>query len=186
MSGIINIREYTSQDTVMIARRPGVQLSALVGRSMYVPSALDGGHIPGYNLNHVFHLVHQRGYPTELHQQRLEMVETLYVSRDEAQVKEALHQLKELQRPLAIHYASRDTYSLGWLETRGLGRVLVSEGTNTVWLVDDPSALPGGAFCGNHRRIADAFVGVSLPGTNTVSRRRCSKAAMSYYDDAQD
>ena len=38
------IREKTPEDTVVIAQKPGVQLSALVSRSMYIPSDLDAGH----------------------------------------------------------------------------------------------------------------------------------------------
>jgi hypothetical protein len=109
---------------------------------MYVPSALDAGHVPGYNLKHVSHLVYQRGYSAELYQHRLDVVETLYASSEEAHVRAALHQLKELHRPIAIHYASPETYSLRWLEAKGLGRELVFDGTNTVWLVDEPGDLP--------------------------------------------
>ena len=109
---------------------------------MYVPSDIDGGHIPGYNLDQRFYLLEQRGYPSELYERRLGVVETLYASEDDAEIIEALHYLKELQRPLAIYFPSRDTYSLRWLETQAIGRNLVSDGQNTVWLVDDPSTLP--------------------------------------------
>jgi hypothetical protein len=136
------IREYTSESTVLIARKPGVQLSALVARSMYVPSDIEGGYVPGYNLNQRFYLLQQRGYPAEVYKRRLEVVETLYTSEDEAAILEALHYLKELRRPVAIYFPNRDIYSRHWLETQALGRVLVSDGQNTVWLVDDPSTLP--------------------------------------------
>ena len=136
------IREYTSEDTVIIAQKPGVQLSALVDRSMYVPSDIKGGHVPGYNLNQRFYLLQQRGYPAELYERRLGVVETLYTSEDETEIMAALHDLKELQRPVAIYFPHQDTYSLRWLEARALGRAIVSDGQNTVWLVDNPSTLP--------------------------------------------
>jgi hypothetical protein len=136
------IRENTSENTVVIARKPGVQLSVLVGRSMYVPSDIDGGFVPGYNLNQRFYLLEQRGYPARVYDRRLGVVETLYTSQEDAKIIEALHYLKELRRPVAIHFPNRDIYSLHWLETQALGRVLFSDGQNTVWLVPDPSTLP--------------------------------------------
>jgi hypothetical protein len=136
------IHEYTSENTVVIARKPGVHLSALVGRSMYVPSDTDGGHVPGYNLNQRFYLLKQRGYPADLYERRMRVVETLYTSEDEAAIIRALHGLKELKRPVAIYFPSRHTYLLRWLQARVLGRDLVPKGQNTVWLVDDPSTLP--------------------------------------------
>ena len=70
------------------------------------------------------------------------LVETPYSSEDEAAVIQALHDLKELGRPVAIYFPNRDIYSLRWLETQALGRTLVSDGENTVWLVQDPGTLP--------------------------------------------
>ena len=136
------IREFTPQNTVVIARKPGIQLSTVVGRSMYVPSDLAGGDLPGYNLNQRFYLIHQRGYPEELYNRRLEVVETLYTSADEAEIIKALQDLKELRRPVAIYFPGRNIYLLRWLEAQALGRALVSDGQNTVWLVDDPGTLP--------------------------------------------
>jgi hypothetical protein len=136
------IHEYTSENTVVIAQRPGIQLSAVVGRSMYVPSDIDGGYVPGYNLNQRSYLLEQRGYPAQVYEHRLEVVKALYSSRDEAAIIDALHDLKELRRPIAIYFSSQDTYSLHWLETQSVGHVLVSDGQNTAWYVDDPGTLP--------------------------------------------
>lgn len=136
------IREHTSDNTVVIARKPGVKLSVLVARSMYIPSDLEGGFVPGYNLDQRFYLLQQRGYSAEEYERRLGVVETLYTSEDEAKIIVALHDLKELRRPVAIHFSNRGTYSLRWLEARALGRSLVSDDQNIVWLIDDPSTLP--------------------------------------------
>jgi hypothetical protein len=136
------IREQTPENTVVIARRPGVKLSALVGRSMYVPSDLAGGFVPGYNLDQRFYLLQQRGYSAEEYERRLGVVEALCTSDDEDSIVQALHNLKELRRPLAIYYPDRETYSLRWLETRASGRALDAGGQETVWFVDDPSTLP--------------------------------------------
>lgn len=136
------IHELTSEDTVVIARKPGIKLSVIVARSMYIPSDTDGGHLPGYNLNQRFYLLEQRGYPVEEYDRRLEVEDILYASEDDAKIIEALHYLKELHRPMAIYYPSQNIYSLGWLESHAIGEVLFTDGRNTVWLVDDPNTLP--------------------------------------------
>ena len=136
------IHEYTPENTVVIAQKPGVVLSVLVGRSMYVPSDTDGGHVPGYNLNQRFYLLEQRGYPADVYDHRLGLVEALYSSGDEPKIIGALHDLKALRRPLAIQFTDQDTFSLRWMETQAIGRPLFSENQNVVWLVEDPSTLP--------------------------------------------
>ena len=136
------IREDTSPNTVVVAREPGIHLSAVVGRSMYVPSDLEGGHVPGYNLDQQFYLLQQRGYPAEVYGRRLEVVETIYGSEDEDRLLEALHALKELRRPIAIHFADPGTFSLRWLKMHAAGRFLVADSQNTVWLIEDPNSLP--------------------------------------------
>ena len=136
------IHAYTPENTVVIARVPGIDLPAVVGRSMYIPSDLKGGSVPGYNLGQRFYLLKQRGYPEKLYDQRVEVVKTLYTSKDETKTIEALHYLKKLGRPVAIHFRDRNKYSLRWLETHRQGNALFSDGQNTVWLIDDPRLLP--------------------------------------------
>jgi hypothetical protein len=133
------IREKTPENTVVIAQRRGVKLSVLVGRSMYIPSDLEGGYVPGYNLNQRFYLLKQRGYPTEIYERRLEVVETLYTSENEDAIIEALQDLKELRRPVAIYFPRRDSYSLRWMQAQSVGRALFSDGQNIVWFIDDLS-----------------------------------------------
>jgi len=135
------IREKTPEDTVVIARRPGVNLSVLVGRSMYIPSDLEGGYVPGYNLNQRFYLLKQRGYPTAIYERRLGVVETLYTSENESAIIGALHELKELRRPVAIYFPRQDSYSLRWMQAQSVGRALFSDGQNIVWFIDDPGKL---------------------------------------------
>jgi hypothetical protein len=135
------IREETPENTVVIAQRPGVKLSVLVGRSMYIPSDLDGGYVPGYNLNQRFYLLKQRGYPTDIYERRLEVVETLYTAENEDVLIGVLHDLNELQRPVAIYFPRRDSYSLRWMQAQSVGRVLFSDGRNIVWFIDDLSKL---------------------------------------------
>ncbi len=136
------IRESTPEDTVVVARVPGMQLSAIVGRAMYVPSDTDGGFVPGYNLDQRFYLLRQRGYSADLYEKRLDVVETLYTSHDEAAISGALSTLKQLRRPVAIHFSSRDIYSRQWLETQAIGESLFSDGRNIVWFIADPGVLP--------------------------------------------
>jgi hypothetical protein len=136
------IRERTSQDTVVIARKPGVNLSAIVARSMYVPSDTEGGLVPGYNLDQRFYLLQQRGYPAKVYDHRLGVVEILYTSENQSKIIEALHSLKELERPVAIYFSRRDTYLLRWLEAHAFGANLISESQNTVWLIQDLSTIP--------------------------------------------
>ena len=135
------IREETPENTVVIAQRPGVKLSVLVGRSMYIPSDLDGGYVPGYNLNQRFYLLKQRGYPTSIYERRLEVVETLYTAENEDAIIGALSDLNELQRPMAIYFPRRDSYSLRWMQAQSVGRVLFSDGQNIVWFIDDLNKL---------------------------------------------
>jgi len=135
------IHEMTPENTVVIAQRPGVKLSVLVGRSMYMPSDLEGGYVPGYNLNQRFYLLKQRGYSTDLYNRRLDVVETLYTSENEGAISDALHALKELRRPVAIHFPPQASYSLRWMNAQSIGRVLFSDGRNTVWFIADPSML---------------------------------------------
>lgn len=136
------IRNDTPIDTVVICRKPGIKISVIVNRSVYVPCDIDGGHVPGYNLNQRFYLVQQRGYPANVYEHRVAVVETLFTSKDEASLIGAFHDLKELQRPLAIQFDSPDIYSLHWLETHAVGRSLFSDDENIVWLIDDPGTLP--------------------------------------------
>jgi hypothetical protein len=136
------IRERTPENTIVIARRPAVQLSALVGRSMYIPSDTEGGFIPGYNLDQRFYLVEQRGYSADVYNRRLEVVEILYTSEDDDAIIQALHSLKELERPVAIYFPRRDLYLLRWLKVYGMGKDLVPDGQKTVWFVNDYSTLP--------------------------------------------
>jgi len=135
------IREKTPENTVVIAQRPGLQLSVLVGRSMYIPSDLEGGYVPGYNLNQRFYLLKQRGYPTDIYERRLAVVETLYTSENEDAIIEALRDLKELHRPVAIYFPRQDSYSLRWMQAQAVGRALCSNGQNIVWFIDDPGKL---------------------------------------------
>ena len=135
------IRQRTPENTVVIAQIPGVKLSVLVGRSMYIPSDLEGGFVPGYNLNQRFYLLKQRGYPTDLYERRLELVETLYTSEDEDAIIGALQDLKELRRPVAIYFPGGNAYSLQWMRAQSVGRSLFSDGQNMVWFIDDLSKL---------------------------------------------
>jgi hypothetical protein len=136
-----SIRKKTPVSTVVIAQRPGVQLSVLVGRSMYVPSDLEGGYIPGYNLNQRFYLLEQRGYPTDIYDRRLEVVETLYTSENADAIIDALHDLKELGRPVAIYFPRQASYSLRWMRAQSVGIALFSDDQNIVWFIDDLSNL---------------------------------------------
>jgi hypothetical protein len=131
------IREKTPANTVVIARRPGLKLSVLVGRSMYVPSDLEGGYVPGYNLNQRFYLLEQRGYPTAIWDRRLEVVETLYASENEEAIIDAFDDLRELQRPVAIYFPRQDSYSLRWMKVRSVGKALYFDGQKVVWFIDD-------------------------------------------------
>jgi hypothetical protein len=131
------IREKTPENTVVIARRPGVQLSVLVGRSMYIPSDLEGGYVPGYNLDQRFYLLKQRGYPRDIYEHRLEVVETLYTSENEEAIIKVLQELKELRRPVAIYFPRQDSYALRWMQTQSVGKALFSDGQNFVWFIDD-------------------------------------------------
>lgn len=135
------IREKTPENTVVIAQRPGMKLSVLVGRSMYIPSDLEGGYVPGYNLNQRFYLLKQRGYPKDIYERRLKVVETLYTSEYEEEIIEALQDLKELRRPVAICFPRRDSYSLRWMQSQSAGRVLFSDSQYIVWFIDDLSKL---------------------------------------------
>lgn len=136
------IRENTSENTVVVARKPGLKLSVIVDRSMFIPSDIDSGHLPGYNLNQYKYLVGQRGYPAELYQRRLGVVKTLYKSENEVEIVGALHDLQELQRPVVIYFPSPDIYALRWLESHNIGSTLVADGQNIVWLVSEPGTLP--------------------------------------------
>jgi hypothetical protein len=109
---------------------------------MYIPSDLDAGHLPGYNLGQRFYLLEQRGYPAELFDRRLGVVETLYSSKDEAAIVEALRNLKALGRPLAIYFPSRDAYLLQWLEAKAIGKDLVPGDPQAAWFIEEPEALP--------------------------------------------
>ena len=135
------VREKTPENTVVIAQRPGMKLSVLVGRSMYIPSDLEGGYVPGYNLNQRFYLLKQRGYPTEIYERRLEVVQTLYTSENEEEIIEALQDLKGLRRPVAICFPRRDSYSLRWMQAHSVGRALFSDSQYIVWFIDDLSKL---------------------------------------------
>lgn len=135
------IREKTPENAVVIAQRRGVKLSVLVGRSLYIPSDLEGGYVPGYNLDQRFYLLKQRGYPTNTYERRLAVVETLFTSEHEDAIIKALQDLKELGRPVAIHFPRPESYSLRWMQSQSVGRALFSDGQNIVWFIDDPSKL---------------------------------------------
>lgn len=136
------IRAHTAPDTVVIARQPGVDLAAVVARSLYIPSDLEGGFVPGYNLDQRFYLLRQRGYSAAEYDRRLAVAATLYSSRDDAELAGALHALKALHRPIALCLRGPDAHLLHWLAARHLGRPLLTAGPVAVWYFAGPDQLP--------------------------------------------
>jgi hypothetical protein len=104
------------KNTVIIGQRPGVQFFVLVSQSIYIPSDLEGGYALSYDLIQRFYLLKQRGYPIDIYERRLEVVETLYTSEIEDTLIEALHDLKELRRLVATYFSRQDSYSLRWMQ----------------------------------------------------------------------
>jgi hypothetical protein len=135
------LRLLTSDDTILVVNQSTIHISAFAGRSLYAPSDIDGTATTGYSVDNRFNLLTWRGYPPQLYEERLALVQTLYTTTSVAKMQATVAQLLTLQRPVAIHFTP-DIPLYQWLSTEGIGTELFADRTQVVWLLE-ANALDG-------------------------------------------
>lgn len=129
------VRLLTPEDTVVVVNESPIQISSFVGRTLYAPGTVEGTEISGYSVDKRFNLLTWRGYPVQLYEERLTLVQTIYHTTSIAAMRGAIAQLLELRRPVAIYFTT-DTPMLQWLRTEGIGRELFAREPHIVWLLE--------------------------------------------------
>jgi hypothetical protein len=128
------VRDSTPADTVLVVHKPALVFSAYTNRSLYVVGPSES--FAGYGLTIEENLLDIRGYPAEVYEKRLCLVERLYTDDDPAELSSCLAELKKLKRPIAIHFSGgRGNTFLKWLRDRRIGRELVTNGRHLVWYI---------------------------------------------------
>lgn len=135
------VRILTPEDTILVINKSTIHISPFAGRSLYVPSDIDGTATTGYSVDNRFNLLTWRGYPPQVYEDRLALIQTIYTTTSVAEMRAALAKLLTLQRPVAIHFTP-DIPLYQWLLTEGIGTELFADGKQVVWLLE-PNALDG-------------------------------------------
>jgi hypothetical protein len=135
-------REETDPDTLILTRRCEVMLGALADRSLYAPCAADGRDIAGYTLWVPANLWLFRGQPRAVLGERREALARLYRVIEAEEFWREIEQIRELGRPLAIHFKASDRLKPRWLEARGLGREIHRDDQHVVWWLPAPDSVP--------------------------------------------
>lgn len=133
------VRESTPADTVLVVHKPAYIYSAYTSRSLYFVGSPDT--IVGYSLPIKENLVDIRGYSADTYDKRLNVVERLYTDCDPGKLSSSLSELKELRRPIALHFSDGDGSGLlKFMKQEKIGSELVSGGNHVVWYIE-PEAL---------------------------------------------
>lgn len=135
------VRMWTPEETILVVNQSTIHISTFAGRSLYAPGDTDGTATTGYSVDTRFNLLTWRGYPPELYEDRLALVQTLYTTTAVTEMQAAIAQLLTLQRPVAIHFTP-EIPLYQWLQTEGIGTELFADETQSVWLLE-PNALDG-------------------------------------------
>lgn len=137
------VRESTPSDTVVVVRKSGIHLAPFIARSLYLPSDFEDGantsykvSPAGYTVDKEVYLLEQRGYPKNIWEERLQVVESLYNEADPAKLTALIRTLRQLDRPVAIRFPGENVPALAWLRHENLGLQLFSDGANIVWFID--------------------------------------------------
>lgn len=130
------VRERTPADTILVVHRSDLPLPAYTARSIFVDTEAIALK-PGYGWAVRDNLVRIRGYASDTYDQRADLVNTLYTSRDPLTLRKRFDELCESNRPLAIHFSRKTDFPfLRWLKEERLGMLLVAEKGHLVWFID--------------------------------------------------
>jgi hypothetical protein len=131
------VRESTPTDTVLVLRDATLHLSAFTARAAFLARTPDPhGQTPGFNQGYLRHFAFL-GYPSEVVEQRTELLESLYGGMDPRVFAQGLSELQRLKRPLAIHFSNDSSAFLAWLRERRIGKELIRDGDELVWFVSE-------------------------------------------------
>lgn len=129
------VRLFTPEDTVLVINQSTIHISSFVGRALYAPSDVDGTLVTGYSVDNRFNLLTWRGYPVQLYEERLAVVQTIYTTTSVAEMRAAVAKLLTLQRPIAIYFTPAiPMYQ--WLQTEGIGVELFARDGQIIWLLE--------------------------------------------------
>jgi hypothetical protein len=132
------VRDSTPADTVLVVHKPAYVYSAYTSRSLYVLGSPDS--VVGYGLPIEENLLDIRGYSADIYERRLRLVERLYTERDPKGLSSSLMELKELQRPIALHFSDEDGSGLlKFMRQEKIGSELTSGGNHVVWYIEPES-----------------------------------------------
>ena len=95
----------------------------------------DADYTAGFNQLYPRHYAFL-GYPLDVVEARVALLESLYGSAVPAPFAEGLRDLQSLERPLAIHFSDANSAFLAWLGREGIGRQLARDGNEVVWFVE--------------------------------------------------
>ena len=130
------VRESTPSDTVVVARHSTLHLSAFTARATFLARTLDpNGQTAGFNQDYQRHYAFL-GYPLEVIDQRVALLESLYGGSDPEVFSRGLSELQRLERPLALHFPDESSAFLSWLRREQIGNELARDGDELVWFVD--------------------------------------------------
>ena len=136
------VRESTPTDTIVVALESDIHLEPFVARSLYFPSdwaptKSDYTVSPaGYSADKRIFLTRTRGYSKKIWDERFNVINSLYSETNPTKLASLLASLKQLNRPLVVHFSSETVPALIWLRREKIGAELFSDNTNIVWLIE--------------------------------------------------
>ncbi len=138
------VRRHTPLSTIIVSKGSRLPLAALLRRTEYL--ATDGVRIGrfGYAVPLEMLLRDVRGYSATDYDARKTLLENLYSDSDSDGYPKMLESLRSFERPLAIHFDSRNEPFLQWLVKGGTGRALIDQPSAVVWFVDGPREMRSG------------------------------------------
>jgi hypothetical protein len=149
------VRQMTPEDTIVVLHNSRIHIASFANRALFFPGLGDGDAMAGYSVPTEYYLLEQRGYSRTSFDLRSKTVQALYTEGDREKLTEVVNTLLIFQRPIAIHFPSRDTPSLMWLKKNNVGAELYSDSENVVWFINRrsngfesrrPAIIPTGAF----------------------------------------
>ena len=130
------VRDLTPHGTVLAVRRAKLYWPALTGRSLVGPPEQPRSGVPGYWQRSRFNLVDERGYPSELVDDREKLLQRIFVCQHNCQPEAIDEDLRRLGRPVAfMFHPGEDSEFRSWLAEHQRGSSIYSAaGGPSVWL----------------------------------------------------
>ncbi len=136
------LREKTTPNTLLVIERTELHFPTLTRRRLYAPPDQEDSR-PGVNIPGVDLLTLVKGYDKQLVKDRKTIVADLYNSTDADRRAQALQQILQLKKPLALVLEMPRHAALNeWLAADEKNIRLYDDGSAAVWLIEPRNIVP--------------------------------------------